>query len=151
VSPVNENQTPPTFEELVSLCRGEFAFLTPLGFVEVPLPDRPFTNPFQVRFSNGKLTVVIEGINWGQAAMTHFEDAAGVQVPDILFVPHDQRPKPSKRRKSDQRSEICTAAARIQQFCIPVLTGDMASFYDCAAEWQRITGRAHPKQPRRLP
>jgi len=100
--PVDEGQAPPAFEEFVALCRSEFAFLTPLGFVESALPDQPFVNPFQVRFSNGRLIVVIEGIHYGDAAMTHFEDATGVRVPDILFVAHDQRLKPSKRHKSDQ-------------------------------------------------
>ena len=42
----------PTLDEFIALCRVELAFLAQFGFSEMPLPDRPHVNPFQVRFSN---------------------------------------------------------------------------------------------------
>jgi len=146
-------QPSPSFEEFGVLCRTEFSFLTQFGFQEVPLPSRPFINPFQTRFSNGKVIIVVEGISYGFGADVHLEDLDGVRVPLILFVPTDQRPARKKRPPpSNQRSEIVVAASRVKQFCTDLLAGDMNRFYERAAAWKHYLDPTAPKgTPRRLP
>jgi hypothetical protein len=148
-----KEQPRPTFEQFVAHCRDSFGFLSEFGFEPAPLPQRAFINQFQVRFTNGKLVVVSEGINWGCRADTYFEDSAGLRVPLVLFVPREQRkiqaePLPDEPQ---QLADLRSAAQWIREHCVDLLRGDMARFYDRAAEWKRMTGRDRSYQKRVLP
>ena len=151
--PKRKEQRRPTFEEFVAQAREAFGFLSGFGFADAPLPQKEFVNQFQVRFTNGKLILVIEGINWGYNADVHLEDTAGVSVPLILFVPREHREAQAQRRpdEPDQCVQIRTAAQRVREHCVDLLQGDMTRFYDRAAEWKRMTGRDRSYQKRILP
>lgn len=143
----------PTFEQFFAQCADSFAFLSEFGFEPAPLPQREFINEFQVRFTNGKLFVINEGINWGYGTDTYFEDSAGVRVPLVLFVPRDQRKVHADPLHGEppQLFELRTAAQQVSEHCVDLLRGDMKRFYDRAAEWKRMTGRERSHQKRVLP
>ena len=143
----------PTFEQFVAQCRDSFAFLPEFGFEPAPLPKRDFINQFQVRFANSKLALVAEGINWGYGTDTYFEDSAGTKVPLVLFVPPEDRKDQAKPLPGEpqQLVELRSAAHWVREHCADLLRGDMARFYDRAAEWQRMTGRRRSPQKRMLP
>ena len=149
----SEEQPRPTFEEFVAQSRDAFAFLSQFGFTDAPLPRKEFINEFQVRFTNGKVTVVVEGIHWGYGAHVDLEDAAGVRVPLVLFVPREHRKTQAQRSlgEPDQCVQIRTAAQHVRKHCVDLLQGDMTRFYDRAAEWKRMTGRDRSYQKRVLP
>lgn len=147
------DQPRPTLEQFMAHAQKWFAFLSELGFRPAPLPEGKASNEFQTRFTNGKIVLVIEGINWGFGADAYFEDTAGARVPLVLFVPREDRelsaePLPSEPQ---QLFEIRMAAKRVREHCGDLLRGDMTRFYDRDAEWRRMTGRAHPEQKRVLP
>jgi hypothetical protein len=149
----SKEQPRPTFEQFVAQCADSFAFLSEFGFEPAPIPQRKFINEFQVRFTNEKLLVISEGINWGYGVATYFEDSAGVRVPLVLFVPRDQRkvhaePLPGEPQ---QLVELRTAAHQVSEHCVDLLRGDMTRFYDRAAEWKRMTERDRSYQKRVLP
>lgn len=143
----------PTFEQFTAQCRDSFAFLAEFGFTPAPLPKREFINEFQTRFSNGNLTVVIEGINWGYNSDVYLEDSAGTKVPLVLFIPREQRGVLPERRadEPDQCFQIRAAAKHIAEHCVDLLQGDMARFHDRHAEWPRMTGKDRSYQRRVLP
>ena len=151
---MKSNEQPrPTFEEFVALSRDAFGFLSEFGFTNAPLPEQEFVNQFQVRFTNGKIVIVVEGIHWGYGADVHLEDAAGVRVPLVLFVPGEHRGTQALRRpgEPDQCVQIRTAAQRVREHCTDLLQGDKTPFYDRAAEWKRMTGGDRSYQQRVLP
>lgn len=145
--------TPPTFEEFVRVSRDAFSFLSECGFSETPLPKQKFTNSFQVRFSNGKVVIVVEGMHYGQRALVYLEDLAGVRVPLYLFVPHEHRSVRAQRQagEPDQCVQIRTDAQLVRDHCIDFVKGDMTRFYERASEWKRITGGDRSYQKRELP
>ena len=143
----------PTFVQFTAQCRDSFAFLAEFGFTPAQLPQREFGNEFQTRFSNGKLTVVIEGINWGYNTDVYLEDSEETRVPLVLFIPREQRRTLPERRagEPDQCFQIRTAAKHIAEHCIDLLQGDMTRFHDRNAEWRRMTGKDRSYQKRVLP
>ncbi len=148
-----KEQPRPTFEEFVAVSRDAFGFLAEFGFTDAPLPQQEFVNQFQVRFTNGKVIIVVEGIHWGYGADVQLEDTAGVSVPLVLFVPRDHRKAQVQRRagEPDQCVQIRTAAQRVKEHCVDILQGDMTRFYDRATEWKRMTGHDRSYQKRVLP
>jgi hypothetical protein len=140
-------------EEFIAFARSEFAFLAAYGFHEIPLANHKHVNLFQVRFSNEKLILVVEGINWGDAAMTYFETLEGIHLPYGLFVPREDRSGGKKKRVEwDQRADIRNAAFYISQFCTDVLSGNMTRFEERLAHWRHCIGRDKtPVGPRKLP
>jgi len=149
----SKEQPRPTFERFVAQCLDSFGFLSGFGFERAPLPRQEFVNPFQVRFTNGKLVVVSEGINWGYNADTYFEDSAGVRVPLVLFVPREHREAHPQRHPGelDQLLQIRSAAQHVSGHCTDLLRGDMTRYYERAAEWKRMTGHDPAPQKRVLP
>ncbi|HTU67509.1 MAG TPA: hypothetical protein VMF52_16285 [Steroidobacteraceae bacterium] len=143
----------PSLAEFQAHVRDAFAFTTGFRFSETPLPPGESVNQFQVRMSNGKVTVVVEGINWGAGTDVYLEDSAGVSVPLILFVSPRHRPPRYKGRgsKSDQLSQVRTAAQYLRDHCTDVLSGDMTRFEERASEWRRVSGSDRSYQKRELP
>ena len=76
-----------------ALARHEFSFLRELGY-SAPQDADP-ADRFNVRFSNGELTLSIRGENWGKhAGVSAFGDGSGnkEKCPDILYEWHPARP-----------------------------------------------------------
>ena len=145
--------SPPSLTKFQTHVRTAFAFTSRFGFSEIPLPRREFLNQFQVRMSNGEVTIVVEGINWGEGADVHLEDSSGISVPLVLFVPPQHRSRHAKGRgsKSGQLSQIRSAAQYLKEYCTDVLSGDLTRFHARASEWRRITRSDTSYQKRELP
>jgi hypothetical protein len=149
----SKDEPRPTFEEFVAQCHASFNFMAEFGFAEAPLPSREFINEFQVRFTNGTLSFVIEGINWGENTEAYWEDAAGTKASLFLFVPREDRQADAHRRagESAQCFQIRIAAEHVREHCIDLLKGDTARFHDRATYWKRVTGKDRSYQKRILP
>jgi hypothetical protein len=143
----------PTLEAFIACANDAFGYLFKCGFTKVPLPKDGFVNPFQVRFGNGKLVVVAQGINWGSSAEVYLEDVSGTEVPLVMFVPLEYRNtiRSTRRNVPDQLALIRIAAQRLRDHCDDLLAGNMTRFYDRATEWSRMTGRDSSDQKRDLP
>ena len=143
----------PTFSQFTAQCRESFAFLAKFGFTPAQLPKREFVNEFQARFSTGKLTVVIEGINWGYNTDVYLEGSEHTSVPLVLFIPREHRGALPERRagEPDQCFQIRADAKQIAEHCVDLLLGDMTRFYDRNGEWRRMTGKDRSHQTRVLP
>lgn len=129
---------------------GAFAFLSEFGFAGAPFSRSEDANPFQVRFTNGKLTVVVEGNNKGEGVTASLEDQNGTTIPLILFVPSETgRPRQRRRRVDiDPVAEIQLEAQCLRDHCADLLQGDMTRFYNRVAEWRRIMNRDRSYQKR---
>lgn len=145
--------TPLALDAFRTATRRAFAFLLECGFVDAPIPQQDFVNPYQVRFSNGKLIVAVEGINGGQGVSAHLEDLKGTTVPLVLFVPPEcKKPRQLMRRvDADQAAQIQLEAQYLKDHCADLLQGDMTRFQNRVAEWRRIMNRDRSYQKRELP
>ncbi len=143
----------PTVAQFLAQCRESFAFLAESHFTEAPIPQFPPTNPVQCRFSNGTLSVVVEGINWGLNTECYLEDPTGVKAPLFLFVPKDKREPQFHRGHTEpnQCFQVRVAAQQVREHCADLLKGDMARFLDRAAYWKRVSGHDRSYQKRVLP
>ena len=118
----------PTLDEFKQACREAFAFLTTeYAFVEVPPPPRQYSNPFEVHFSNGEFTVIVEGGSYGFAAGVSFEDRAGRRA-SFGYLTRRELP-PAERftlGEGGQVALIRREAQYLRRFGRRLLQGDMA-------------------------
>src|SRR5512144_24443 len=116
----------PSLADFEAACQEAFAFLLPLGFQRVLLPSHRSTERFQVRYSNGVLSIVVRGEGYGTSASVHFE-TSDKWAYEIYFTPPELRPT-RKRKKGSQLGQldlIREAARRIQDHCHDLLAGDL--------------------------
>ena len=149
----HDESSPSTVALFLAQCRESFAFLSEFHFAEAPIPKLPTTNPVQCRFFNGKLLVIVEGINWGRNADCYFEDTTGLKAHLFLFVPKDKR-APQLQRNPDEPGQcfqIRVAAQQVRDHCADLLQGDVTRFLDRAAYWKRVSGRDRSYQKHVLP
>jgi hypothetical protein len=129
--------TAPTLDEFKQTCREAFAFLmTEYSFVEVPPPLSKYTNPFEVRFSDGNLTVIVEGQSYGFSAGVSFEDRAGRRA-SFGYLTLRELP-PAERftfGESGQLALIRREAQYLRRFGSRLLRGDLTDF-----EWMLEEG-----------
>ncbi|MFC1925425.1 hypothetical protein ACFLW2_01860 [Chloroflexota bacterium] len=116
-----------------SVCEKEFSFLVDdFGFTPTFLPPGEFVNDFQFRLSNSKITIVIEGINYGNNAMVSIEDNYGRSVvPNQLMPGWKPFAKLKRQRKKDrlnQDQQIAQAAKQLMDYGQDVLNGDLERF-----------------------
>jgi hypothetical protein len=150
---MTQDSTIPTLLQFKDACRHEFSFLGELGYVELQGLDT--ANPFSVRFSNGQLTVSIEGENWGQRSGVRLFHADGRQAPIAWFVPVSERNNrpPFESTGFTQLDDIRVAALTMSHYCRDVLAGDPVKFDAVANEWRRVTDPEYrrSRQKRKLP
>jgi hypothetical protein len=150
---MKQDSTRPTLAQFKDACRREFSFLRELGYSEVQDPEP--TEPFEVRFSNGELTLSIRGENYGQHAGVRLFHADGREAPPVMFVPWSDRTRrpPFDSTGFSQLDDIRIEALRISRYCRDVLAGDAAKFEAVAKEWRRMTDSkfARSLQKRKLP
>ena len=143
----------PTLAQFKEACRDEFSFLRELGYSELQDSERP--ERFEVRFSNGELTLSIRGENWGEHAGVRLFHADGREAPVGWFVPLSERKKrpPFDATGFSQLDDIRIAALMMSRHCRDVLAGDAAKFDAVANEWRRITDSQYRQslQKRKLP
>jgi hypothetical protein len=149
---MEHDSTRPTLAQFRDACRDEFSFLRELGYSELQESD---PERFEVRFSNGELTLSVRGENWGEHAGVRLFHADGREAPVGWFVPSSER---KKRPAFDatglsQLDDIRIAALTISRYCRDVLAGDAAKFDAVANEWRRVTDSQYRKslQKRKLP
>lgn len=123
-----------TAEEFRDACLRAFRPMERYGFT----PKKERGVDFRFSCSNGRLTLVVEGNYHGLSASAHFEDDKGTEAPLMLFVPTAARRLPA-RKVYDQASAITVAADDVMSHCGDLLSGDVARFYERAAEWRRVT------------
>lgn len=128
---MSNNSKQQAIEKFKSVCRNEFDFLlTEFGFREDNTPLGEFDNEFQIRFIRNDLTIVVEGIHYGSAAMVYLYDSNDRKIFPILLMPGFQS-FPSKRPKSkpsDQIEDIKKEAQMLYQYGIELLKGDFSVF-----------------------
>ena len=150
---MDQGSTTPTLAQFKSACRREFAFLRELGYSE--LQDSDPAERFNVRFSNGELTLSIRGENWGKHAGVRLFHADGREAPVGWFVPlSERRERPAFDATGfSQLDDIRIAALTISRYCRDVLAGDAAKFVAVASEWRRVTDSQYRQslQKRKLP
>ena len=149
-----QDETPrPTVAQFMEQCRESFAFLADFHFTEAPIAELPTTNPVECRFSNGALTIVVEGINWGLNIECYFENPAGAKAHLFLFVPKDKREPqmPRGHTEPNQCFQVRLAAYQVREHCADLLNGNVTRFLDRAAYWKRVSGRDRSYQKRVLP
>jgi hypothetical protein len=143
----------PSLAQFQDTCRREFAFLRDLGYSE--LHDSDPADRFEVRFSNGTLTLSIRGENWGQHAGVSLVHADGREAPVWWFIPVAER---ANRPAFDptgfsQLDDIRITALTMARYCRDVLAGDTAKFDAVANEWRRVRDARYREslQKRKLP
>ena len=121
-------------EHFKDVCLREFQFLVDdYGYTPAPLPGDEFANPFQFRLSNGTITLVVEGINYGMNIMDSLEDRCGRCVgieclrPDWEPFPKKKRPRKQAISKS-QDEQIALAAQHLKEYGQDVLLGNLERF-----------------------
>jgi hypothetical protein len=143
----------PTLAQFKDACRHEFSFLRELGYSELQDPDP--ADRFNVRFSNGELTLSIRGENWGEHAGVRLVHADGREAPVWWFVPLSERKNrpPFDSTGFSQLDDIRVAALTMSRYCRDVLAGDAARFAAVANEWRRVTDSQYRQslQRRKLP
>jgi hypothetical protein len=116
-----------------SVCEQEFQFLIEeFGFVSAPLPAGEFVNQFQFRLTNGTITLVVEGINWGLNATVGLEDNYGRSVGIGCLLP-DWRPfakqkRTNKKNQLSQDQQIVRAAQLLKEHGQDILHGELQRF-----------------------
>ena len=150
---MEQDSTKPTLEQFKDACRHEFFFLRELGYSE--LQDSDPADRFNVRFSNGELTLSIRGENWGEHAGVRLFHLDGREAPIWWFVPLSERKgrPPFDSTGFSPLDDIRLAALTISRYCRDVLAGDAAKFDAVANEWRRVTDSHYRQslQKRKLP
>jgi hypothetical protein len=91
---MEQDSTKPTLAQFKGASRHEFSFLGELGYSE--RPDSDPADRFNVRFSNGELTLSIRGENWGEHAGVRLFHADGREAPLRMRLSTDmETPGPS--------------------------------------------------------
>ena len=150
---MEQDSTTPTLAQFKDACRQEFSFLGELGYSE--RQDSDPADRFNVRFSNGELTLSIRGENWGEHAGVSLFHADGREAPVWWFVPFAERKNrpPFDSTGFSQLDDIRIAALTMSRYCRDVLAGDAAKFDAVANEWRRATDSQYRQslQKRKLP
>jgi hypothetical protein len=138
----------PTLEEFKQVCREAFAFLTTeYSFAEVAPRARPYNNPFEVQFSNGELTVIVEGGGYGHTAGVSIEDRSGRRASFGHIVERDiPRDERYTFGEGGQLALIRREAQLLQRFGKRLLAGDMAEFEWMVEERAKVQRRFAEEQ-----
>ncbi len=122
-----------TLSEFKDLCRSALDFLvTDYGFQESPDGSDPNdANPFRVQFTRDDLTVTVEGIHYGDAAMLYIQDSLGRRIVPRELDPAGARfPLKPVRSKVQigQADEIRLHASKLKTLGVELLQGDFTAF-----------------------
>lgn len=124
-------------------CREAFQFLiTDYGFKELDHIHPKHSNPYQFRFSNGIIELIIFGEGYGLVATTKFISPEGVEVSYQSLEPGWEPFKKHKRKKqiqSSQKDQIFHASEVIKSRDADILQGDYNRLIAVAERWQSIS------------
>jgi len=133
------------------VCQRELQFLIDqYNYAPAPLPTGKFINQFQYRLSNGTITLVVEGVNYGMNAEVSLEDNHGRSVSIICLLPGwEPFAKRKKRRQTkNQDEQIAEAAEQLKIYCQDVLNGNLARFNEIGDRLNRIRAKSQEWQNR---
>lgn len=123
-------------------CRDAFEYLLKdHGFVELPELHPKHANPFQTRFANGTIELLILGEGYGTVASVSYVTQERTEVYTQQLEPDWEPFKKRKRRKRlvvSQRDQIFAAADRIRERDADILSGDLSRMQAAAARWRVI-------------
>lgn len=106
-------------EEFKTWCRDAFRFLiTDYGFQEISQPHTKHSNPYQSRFSNGVIEIIVLGEGYGTIANVEYVTREGIEVATQILEPEWEPFKKRKTKKTQQVSQeeqIIIAANRIRE------------------------------------
>ena len=116
-----------------SVCSRELQFLVDdFGFAPAPLPKGKYVNQFQFRLSNGVITLVFDGINYGMDAIVSLEDkherSVGVSCLEPGWESFAKRKKKKKKNKLNQDQQIARSAVILKEHGADILNGDLERF-----------------------
>jgi hypothetical protein len=118
-------------EDFKNTCRSTFNYLvTDFGFKEDKSPPGEFENEFQIRFIRSDLTVVVEGIHHGSAAVVYLQDVHRHQISPIQLKP-DFQPFSGKLRRTPpkgQPEDIKEESRLLREYGMGLLNGDFSAF-----------------------
>lgn len=129
-------------EEYKTWCRDAFWYLlTDYGFQEVSQPHPKHSNPYQSRFSNGVIEIIVLGEGYGTIANVEYVTSEGIEVATQILEP-DWEPfkkrKTKKTKQVSQKEQIIIAANRIKERDGDILNGDLTRLNAAATRWQTI-------------
>jgi len=135
-----------SLKHFMSVCEREFRYLIDdFGFSQSPLPEGKYLNQFQFRLSNGSITLVVEGINWGMNAMVLLEDKFGrsVGIGCLLpgWEPFTKQKGTRKKKQPNQDQQIEEAAKLLKTNGQDVLGGDLERFNKIGDRINNIRGK----------
>jgi hypothetical protein len=132
-------------EEFKNWCRYAFKFLlSDYGFQEMPLPHPKHSNPYQARFSNGTIEIIVLGEGYGTIANIEYVTIEGIEVATQILEPGWEPFKKGKRKKTpqvSQKEQIFEAANRIKVRDTDILSGDLTRLNEAASCWQAICSK----------
>ena len=123
------------------VCKREFQFLVDeFAFKSAANPPNEFENPFQYRLTNGHVTLVVVGINYGANATVGLIDEIGRSVGVGCLAPN-WAPFPKVRKKRAEKSQdeqIADGANLLRENGSDVLRGDLGRFREIGDRINRI-------------
>lgn len=128
------SQATPTLDEFLATCREALGYLSGFGFREISPPPHRNSNPYQVWFMADDRIVVVVGEGWGQFASIILEHTRGLELDEIFLVPKERRLKPTRNKKGEntQLQQVRDAAARLRQYGVEFLEGNLTTFLERA-------------------
>src|SRR6185436_11681444 len=128
--------------EFKKWCRDAFGFLADYGFHELPDSHPNHRNPFQARFGNGSIEVLVLGEGYGTMARVVYITSDGIEAPSEILEPGWEPFKKQKRKKKSvqfsQMEQIEMTAQRIRERDAAIYLGDMTQLNKAATRWKTI-------------
>ena len=122
-----------SLDEFKHICRTELQYLvTDFGFRESPEAADQSSNPVRMQFVRDDLTVTVEGIQYGTAALMVLQDKRdrllSVNQLTSQSDPLNRRSAKSKHHRSNQTEDIQRNAKLLKEYGTELLSGDFAVF-----------------------
>jgi hypothetical protein len=122
-----------TCQEFIATARRHFSYLpAEFNLPEQPLPDRKGVNPFQVRYANTSVLVIVEGYDRGygaDVALGPFKNPLGSIEPALPFWPLLKLRRPdlleSCKSARGQLAKLQACAIALRECASDVLSGDL--------------------------
>jgi hypothetical protein len=131
---ITMNATSPSLEEFLVQAEMAFRFLEDeYGCVKQSSAASLHPNPFSVRYENALTAVVVEGVNWGSAAIVSVGKKGGRPgnihelVPLWTLARLEAEGKENALTVAGQFAQLQASAAALQRLAGPALQGDFAA------------------------
>jgi hypothetical protein len=133
-----------TVDDFQSVCQNSFRFLVEqFNFRHDANNAAEPSNPYQYCLTNGQLTLLVKGIDYGDHADVRLNDQEGIPVPVISLVPGSEisfcfGEEAEAHRAMTQDEQIAKAADILKQHGKYILKGDLTRFRSIVESRKRI-------------